>query len=262
MSGILLAVLIVGGTGLLIGLFLGFAGKKFYVEVDEKEEKILDVLPGNNCGGCGYAGCSGLANAIAKGEAPVNGCPVGGDKVGALVAEIMGQKVEAKEKQVAFVGCGGDNCLAKPSYNYTGVDSCKAASMMPGGGPKMCSYGCLGFGDCVKACPFDAIHIVNGISVVDKEQCKACGKCVAACPKNIISLVPYESKELVRCVSEDKGKPVMDSCEYGCIGCGLCEKNCPEDAIHVINNHAVKNMSKCTHCGICMEKCPRKCMEY
>ena len=160
-TGIILAAVIVGGTGLFIGVFLGVAGKKFAVEVDEREEAILGVLPGNNCGGCGYAGCSGLAAAIVKGEAEVGGCPVGGAPVAAKVGEIMGVAAGEQVHEVAFVKCGGDCEKAKQEYEYHGLSDCTMANMMQDGGPKACSYGCLGDGSCVQACPFDAIHIVN-----------------------------------------------------------------------------------------------------
>lgn len=256
--GIVTATLIVGGVGLFIGLFLGIAAIKFKVEVDEKEEAILGVLPGNNCGGCGFAGCSGLAAAIAKGEAPVNACPVGGEPVGAQVAEIMGVQAEEGLKQVAFVKCQGTCDKTTMDYEYHGVEDCRMLSFVPNGGPKSCNYGCLGFGSCVKACPFDAIHIVDGIARVDKEACKACGKCIEACPKQLIELVPYQAKHAVACSSKDKGPVVMKACESGCIGCGLCAKVCPAGAITVENFLAHINQEKCTGCGACKEKCPKK----
>ncbi len=257
-TAILIAAAIVGVVGIIIGLFLGVSGEKFKVEVDPREEQILGVLPGNNCGGCGYPGCSGLAAAIVKGEAPVNQCPVGGAPVAAKVGEIMGISAEEGERQVAFVKCSGDCEKAKNKYAYDGITDCTAMRYLPGGGPKSCSYGCCGFGSCVKACPFDAIHIVNGIAVVDQEACKACGKCVAVCPRHLIELVPYSAEYLVRCSSHDKGKAVMDVCGAGCIGCGLCQKNCPADAVHVEDNIAKIDQSKCQRCGACAVKCPKK----
>ncbi len=258
MSGILTAVLVVGITGLLIGLFLGIAAIKFKVEVDEREEAILGVLPGNNCGGCGYPGCSGLAAAIAKGEAPVNGCPVGGEPVGEKVAAIMGVEAAGGEKQVAFVKCQGTCERAKNDYDYQGVEDCRVMAFVPGGGPKTCNYGCMGYGSCVKECPFDAIHIVDGIAKVDKEKCKACGKCIAVCPKHLIELIPYDAKHMVACSSQDKGPVAMKACTTACIACGICVKNCPAEAITVENMHAHIDQSKCTGCGICKEKCPKK----
>ena len=182
-TGIIVAAVVVGCVGIILGFFLGIAGEKFKVETDPREDAILEVLPGNNCGGCGYAGCSGLAAAIAKGEAPVNQCPVGGEPVAAKVGEIMGVSAGASVKKVAFVKCAGTCEKAKQDYEYTGVEDCAAMAFVPNGGPKSCNYGCLGFGNCVKACPFDAIHVVDGIAKVDPKVCKACGKCVAACPK-------------------------------------------------------------------------------
>ncbi len=256
--GILVATAVVAVVGLFIGLFLGIAGIKFAVEVDEREEAILGVLPGNNCGGCGYPGCSGLASAIVKGEAPVNACPVGGEEVGKKVAEIMGVEAGESVKMVAFVKCQGDCEKAKVDYEYTGVEDCAMLSFVPNGGPKSCNYGCLGYGSCVKACPFDAIHVENGIAVVDKEACKACGKCVAACPKHLIELIPYDAKYVVACSSKEKGPVTMKECSVGCIGCTLCAKNCPNDAVKIENFLSVIDQEKCEGCGICMEKCPKK----
>ncbi|MEG0805260.1 MAG: RnfABCDGE type electron transport complex subunit B [Lachnospiraceae bacterium] len=258
LTGIIIAAVMIGGVGIFIGLFLGIAGEKFKVEIDPREEAIAGVLPGNNCGGCGYAGCSGLAAAIVKGEAPVNACPVGGAPVGEQVGAIMGIQVEEGSKQVAFVKCAGTCDKAGKDYNYYGIEDCSMLAFVPNGGPKTCNYGCLGYGTCVEACPFDAIHIIDGIAVVDKEACKACGKCISACPKHLIELVPYEATHIVKCSSKDKGKDVMKACSVGCIGCKICEKNCEAGAITVIDNIAYIDQTKCTGCGICAEKCPKK----
>ncbi len=257
-SAILTAVTVVGGVGLFLGIFLGVASIVFKVAVDEKEEAVLEVLPGNNCGGCGYPGCSGLASAIAKGTAAVNACPVGGESVGKKIAAIMG--VEAKEsvRMTAFVKCAGDCEKTTKNYEYTGVEDCSMIKYVPDGGAKSCSHGCLGYGNCVKACPFDAIQIVDGIAKVDKEKCKACGKCVAACPKDLIELVPYQAKVVVACSSKDKGPVTMKACKSGCIGCSLCVKVCPAEAITIDTFHAHIDQSKCTGCGACKEKCPKK----
>lgn len=257
-TGILIAAVIVGGTGILIGFFLGAAGEKFKVEVDEREEAILDVLPGNNCGGCGYAGCSGLAAAIVLGEAEIGACPVGGAPVAAKIGEIMGQEAGEQKRMVAFVKCAGTCEKTKQDYDYYGLEDCTMMTFVQNGGPKKCNYGCMGYGTCVKACPFDAIHIVDGIAVVDKENCKACGKCIAACPKNLIEMVPYEMEHLVQCSSKDKGKEVMAACSVGCIGCKMCEKVCEFDAVTVTDNIAHIDPEKCTGCGKCAEKCPKK----
>lgn len=256
-TGIILAAVIVGATGCLIGFFLCFSAEKFKVEVDPREEAILGVLPGNNCGGCGYAGCSGLAAAIVKGEAPCNQCPVGGAPVGNQISEIMGVAAEESARKVAFVMCHGTCENANQIYDYTGVEDCKAMAFVPGGGPKACNYGCMGFGSCVKACPFDAIHIVDGVALVDKEACKACGKCVATCPNHLIELIPYDYSHSVRCHNNDKGKDVMSVCKVGCIACHKCEKVCEHDAVHVDGFIAHIDQDKCTGCGKCAEACPR-----
>lgn len=254
-SVVLLAVL-----GILIGILLGVAGKVFAVEVDERVVQVRESLPGNNCGGCGYAGCDGLAEAIIAGEAEINACPVGGAAVAAKIAEIMGVEKTSGEvtRQVAYVKCAGTCELTKNKYNYVGEMDCREAAMVPGRGEKACSYGCLGLGSCVKECPFDAIHIKNGIAEVDKEKCVACGRCVEICPNHVIDLIPYDSAYMVSCNSKDKGKDVMAVCETGCIGCGICVKQCEFDAITLENNLAKIDGSKCQGCGKCAEKCPKK----
>lgn len=254
LTGILIATAIVGGVGLIIGIALGFAARVFEVKVDEKELKVRELLPGNNCGGCGYAGCDALAKAIAAGEAPVSGCPVGGADVAAAIGEIMGTSSEMV-KMVAFVKCGGNCDVALEKYEYKGSMSCREAAVVSGG-PKGCAYGCMGFGSCVEVCDFDAISVVNGVAQVNPEKCVACKKCIAICPKQLITLVPYKQQQKVRCNSGDRGKDVKQVCKTGCIGCKLCEKNCESDAIHVIDNVAVIDYEKCTGCGKCAEKCP------
>ena len=259
--GIIIAAAVVGAVGLVIGVLLGVASEKFKVEVDEKEILVRNELPGNNCGGCGYPGCDGLAKAIAAGEAAVDACPVGGAPVGAKIAAIMGVEAGGAEKQVAFVKCKGTCDKTNMQYRYYGIDDCRKVSVVPGAGEKACAYGCMGYGTCVKACQFDAIHIVDGVAVVDKEKCVACGKCVAACPNHLIELVPYKAEHLVQCSSHDKGKDVKAKCENGCIGCTLCTKQCEVGALHMENNLAVIDYSLCTNCGKCAAKCPAKVIQ-
>ncbi len=257
-SGIITAGAVVGIAGLIIGVLLGVAAKIFQVPVDEREVQVRELLPGNNCGGCGYAGCDGLAKAIASGEAPVNGCPVASSSIHEQIGEVMGKKPEVKEREVAFVKCYGSCDKTNIKYNYHGIADCKKMALIPGSGEKVCTYGCMGYGSCVRVCEFDAIHIVNGIAVVDKEKCVACGKCITECPKNLIELVPASADYKVQCSSKDKGKDVNAGCSVGCIGCMLCTKVCETGAITVENNLAHIDYSKCTMCGKCAEKCPRK----
>ncbi|MCI8624762.1 MAG: RnfABCDGE type electron transport complex subunit B [Lachnospiraceae bacterium] len=253
---IVISAALIGGVALLVGLLLGIAGNFFRVEVDERELAVREALPGNNCGGCGYPGCDGLAKAIAAGEASVGACPVGGAAVAEAISSIMGVSAGKTVRQVAFVKCGGTCDKASYKGNYFGVQDCKKAAVAPGQSGKACSFGCMGLGTCVRTCPFDAIHVENGIAVVDKEKCTACGRCVAACPLELIELVPYEAEAAVGCHSTEKGKDVKAVCEAGCIGCGICAKNCPDGAIIVENNLAHIDQSKCTGCGTCVEKCP------
>ena len=167
MNSILIAAGVIAAVGIIVGIGLGLFGAKFKVEVDEKEAAVREELPGNNCGGCGYPGCDGLAKAIAEGKAPVNACPVGGAPVGEKIAAIMGVEAGSSEKKVAFVKCKGTCDKTKVQYEYHGIEDCAKASVVPGGGAKACSYGCTGFGTCVKACKFDAIHVVDGVAVVE-----------------------------------------------------------------------------------------------
>ncbi len=260
-EGISIATAIVGGTGLIIGLFLGLAGTKLEVEVDEKESLVRELLPGANCGGCGYPGCDGLAEAIAEGKAPVNACPVASEEDNKQIGQVMGKEAEQAEKKVAYVNCAGTCDKTEVDYKYYGVKDCNFATLAPGNASKTCNYGCMGFGSCVNACAFDAIHIVDGIAVVDKEKCTGCSNCVAECPNNLIEMVPNKAKTLVTCSSYDKGKDVKAGCSVGCIGCRLCVRACEDDAIHVEDNLAYIDYSKCINCGKCAKVCPVKIIE-
>lgn len=255
---ILIAVGIVGAIALVIGVILSIAEKVFHVEVDEKEVAIREALPGSNCGGCGYAGCDAMASAIAKGEAKVSGCPVGGAPVAEKIASILGQEVGDIQRMVAYVKCDGHSDKRKSNYNYFGINSCTYASIMPSSGPYSCRFGCLGFGTCSKVCPQGAIRIIDRKAVVDEALCIACGKCIKACPNNLIELVPADAHYRVQCSSHVKGKDVRDACTSGCISCKVCEKKCPAGAISVVDNIAKIDYSKCENCGICATECPRK----
>ncbi len=256
LRSILYPVVALSMMGLLFGVLLAFASKIFAVKTDERLPKIIEALPGANCGGCGYAGCSNLASEILAGNAPVNACPVGGERTANAIAEIMGVKAEEKVRAVAHVNCRGGN-TTKKKYRYKGIEDCLAASKVSGG-PSECAYGCLGYGTCVKACPFGAIEIKDGVAVVDQEKCTACKKCVAACPRHIITLVPYPADVHISCVSRDKGAYVRNICNVGCIACRICEKKCPAGAITVENNVARIDYDKCINCGECAGVCPRK----
>jgi electron transport complex protein RnfB len=255
MNVILLFLLSLGGMGLLFGILLAVASKKFSIETDPRVETIRDVLPGANCGACGYPGCDAFAAAVAAGEAPADGCTVGGTNVARQVASIMGVDVEDRERRIARVLCQGDCENAVDKYEYKGIEDCVAASMLADGF-KGCGYGCLGLGTCVRACPFDAIYIDNGIAVVNPDKCTGCGICVEACPKGLIELIPESSLVQVLCISKDPGRQVRDYCKVGCIGCRLCVKACQFDAIEFADNLAKIDYDKCVNCMVCAEKCP------
>lgn len=235
---ILFPVLSLGGMGLIFAIGLALAYKKFEVKADPKVESIREVLPGANCGACGYPGCDGFATAVAIGEAPTTGCPVGGPSVVEDICNILGVEADMADETVAKVLCQGDMDNAKDKYIYRGIADCAAANMLSDG-PKSCSYGCLGLGSCVKVCQFDAIHINDrGIAVVDEEKCTACGLCVEACPKDLIEMVPKRNLVQVTCISQDRGKDVRGHCSVGCIGCQICVKACEFDAIEMVGNVA------------------------
>ncbi|MCD7905127.1 MAG: RnfABCDGE type electron transport complex subunit B [Clostridiales bacterium] len=260
-TSILYPVLSIGGMGVVFGAFLGFAAIKFRVETDPRVPQVRECLPGANCGGCGYAGCDALADAIVKREAPVNGCPVGGAAAAAKISAVMGVEAGSSEKMVAFVKCNGNCEAAKSKYDYFGITDCEMEANLAGGS-KLCSYGCLGDGNCVRACNFGALSIVDGIAVVDEEKCVACGACTKVCPKHLIELVPYASQVRVQCSSNDMPKVSKDNCSNACMGCQLCARNCPEKAVAITKFLAKVDYSKCTTCGTCTEMCPTKAIKY
>ena len=243
--------------GYLVGLGLVRAGKKFAVETDPRENEVREALPGNNCGACGFAGCDAMAAAIAKGEAPVNGCPVGGKASADAIAKIMGTTAGEADTKVAFVRCSGTCDATQMQGNYIGIRDCRSA-MLSGLNLTDCAYGCIGLGSCAKVCPQNAIKVINGVAEVDRQKCVGCGLCVKACPKGMIELIPSQSHVAVKCSSKDKGALVRKRCKAGCIGCGLCVKQCEHSAISLNDNLAHVDYSACVQCGSCVEKCPAK----
>ncbi len=250
-------ILAIGGMGLLFGVGLSIAAKVFAVPVDERVDAVKECLPGANCGGCGFAGCDAFAKAVVSGEAGVGGCPVSSQQQKDSIAQVMGVTAEVGVAKTAIVHCLGTQGVAKDKYAYEGITTCEDAALIQGG-PKGCKYGCLGFGSCVAACPFDAIEIVEGIAKVDEAKCKACGACVVACPRHLITINNAGENYQVMCMSHDKGKEVKANCTQGCIGCGICVKQCEVGAITLVNQVAVIDETKCVQCGKCAEKCPVK----
>ncbi len=254
-----LATVMIGGLGLLFGGLLAYFAQRFAVEEDPRVEIICDLLPGANCGACGFAGCASYAENVVKGEAALDCCIPGGKNVCNNICEVMGaDSVASGGNKIAEVYCVGTNEVTRNKFYYHGVNDCKAA-MMYGGGFKACQYGCLGLGTCVEACPFDALRMgENGLPVVDVERCTGCGVCAKACPRGVIKIVDAaRTGKVVLCNSRDRGKVTSDACEVGCIGCKACVKACPQEAIVVENFLASIDSEKCDGCGKCVEVCKR-----
>ncbi|OQX94793.1 hypothetical protein B6I21_08775 [candidate division KSB1 bacterium 4572_119] len=254
------SILGIGSLGLLFGVGLAYASKKFAVEVDPKIEQILDELPGANCGGCGFPGCSGYAEAVVNSGTDTTLCAPGGDEVVLKIAEILGVEAATKEPKVAVVQCRGDKENAPNRFIYDGVEDCSAAQLVMNGA-KGCVYGCLGLGSCVRACPFDAMEMrENGLPFVFEDKCTACGICVTTCPRDIMALIPRSQKIFLGCVSQDKAKNVKSVCKVGCTGCTLCskEKVTPSGSIEMNGNLPKILDVTADDLQNAVEKCPTK----
>ncbi len=243
-----------------LGAALGFFKAKFAVARDPKIDEVRSALPGVNCGGCGYPGCDSYAEAVATGRAPVTKCAPGGKHAAEKLAAMMGVSATA-EDIVAVLACQGHKEAAGVKGEYTGVETCRAAKLSTGG-TKLCPWGCLGFGDCVKVCMFDALAMGDdGLPHVDYNQCTGCGMCCQECPQQILLTVPRARKgSVVVCSNHAVVKStVIKSCKVGCIKCELCVKSCPENCISMVNGIPITDYAKCTSCGVCVQKCPTKC---
>ena len=257
------AIVALSAIGLLAAGMLVAAAKRFSVEVDPRVEAVLAVLPGSNCGACGNPSCFAAAEAIAEGKTEVTACTAGGQPVADAVADVMGVERCVVAGVVSIRHCGGGRAATR-SFDYSGIRTCRAVMKVSGGDLK-CPYGCLGYGDCVRACPFDAIAIdERGLPVVDLDLCTGCEVCVGACPRGefgLLSMVLEEAPVAVRCSAHDKIKSRRENCSTCCIACRKCEKACPADAIHVIDFLAVVDYDKCTGCGTCVDVCPEECID-
>ena len=265
MKSILISILTMGCLGAFFAYGLSIARNKFKVEEDPRIDDVEEALAGANCGGCGFAGCRAFAEAVVAGKAEPFGCPVGGNDTAAEIAKIMGTELQESTRNVAVLLCRGTRDAAGRKAAYQGINTCYAANIIQRG-DKNCSYGCLGFGDCVTACNFDAIAIgPEGIPVVDRENCTACGLCVKACPNFLLELHPMDRKFFVFCKSLDDGKTSRAACKNACIGCKICTRGATNEEIVVENFLSIVNDTKITENEEAMEwigKCPTKCIGF
>ncbi len=259
---IVLPVIIIVAVGAVGGAILVLCSEVFHVPQDEREAELAAALPGANCGACGFAGCSDYAKAISTEKTKeLTLCTPGGNATAEELGRIMGVEVEDVAQKKAFVCCQGNYDNTHDQYLYGGIPSCTACAPLFGGRCS-CSYGCMGFGDCQRACKFDAVTIENGLATIDPDKCTGCGACVKVCPKSVIALAPADNSALVLCMNKNRGNITRKECSAGCIGCKKCEKACPTEpkAIKVDDNNATVDSDLCIGCGKCVEQCPVKCI--
>lgn len=265
MDYLLIAVLVLGSIAFVASLVLYVCSRKFYVKEDSRVGSVTELLPHANCGGCGYAGCSGFASAVvsAADSGSIEGlfCPVGGNETMRRIGTLLNVDAGDTVPKVAVVRCGGTRDIRLSVSQYSGLRTCFAVHMCSAG-ESACGYGCLGCGDCVNACMFGALSIgtQSGIAEVDTSKCVGCGACVKECPRNIIELRERQDTKpsvYIRCMNCDSGAVASKACGVSCIGCGKCAKECPTDAITIENGLARIDMERCDSCGKCVEVCPR-----
>lgn len=257
-QNIAIPAMLVLGIAIVLGILIVIVSHFFRLPINEKKDAITAALPGANCGGCGFPGCEGYAEYLSTGGEDMTLCSVGGETSAKEIARILGKNAVVPEQKVCVLLCQGtrgENGHTHPRFDYLGTQTCSAANGLLGG-PGSCTYGCLGFGDCIGVCMFDAITKVDGIVRINAKKCTACGLCVKACPKQVLQLLPVHSSVAVLCQNKWPGAQTRKSCDIGCIGCRRCEKACPSGAIAMDGALAVIDQSKCTHCGACVEVCP------
>lgn len=258
MSALFTAIIALTIVCLFIGAILAITQIALAIKINPLVEHVTTLLPGINCGTCGFPGCNGYATAIVEQHTAIDRCAPGGQEVMAKIAAALGKETPTEYvKKVAFVFCNGGHQAAE-AFTYAGVPSCAAAQQL-NGGFKKCSSGCLGFGDCVLVCKFGALSMTaTGVPKVDPEKCVNCGACYKCCPKKIIKPLQHKRVCQVICSNHDPGKVARSVCQVACIACGICVKTCPFKAIKLENNLAIIDPALCTHCGLCVSKCPTK----
>lgn len=255
---IIFPTLLVSGIALVLGLIMGLVSKVFAIPSNKLTEELNSVLPQANCGACGFSGCEGYAAYLSGGGFDTTLCSVGGSKVADEISVILGLPSKPVTPYVAHVMCNGTRDNTAERYDYKGTIDCASADKLFQG-PGKCTFGCMGYGDCVRVCPYNAIDIVNGIAEINDIKCKACELCIPACPKNIITMVPKTNIGYkVECRNRQAGGETRKVCTVGCIGCQRCFKVCPSDAITMEGPLAVIDQDKCTYCGKCYDVCPTK----
>lgn len=258
-TSVIYAVLSMGGIGLFFAIMLALADKKLKVEEDPRVEMIGELLPGANCGACGLPGCGACAEAMVQGDVLVTACPVCDETSQTEIAKILGVEVESGERKVAVVLCQGGHSNVVQKAEYSGVATCLGVSLVAGG-DKACEYGCLGQGDCVDACKFDAIYIgEEGLPIVDREKCTGCGACATVCPRNIIEMHEISHHVFVLCKNHDKGRDAKSVCKTACIGCSICAKKDETGGFQIKNFLASVDHEKYgSTLELPTDKCPTK----
>jgi RnfABCDGE-type electron transport complex B subunit len=260
MSAIIFPVGAVSAIGLLCAVMLTVVSKLMSVSEDERVTELRDILPGANCGACGYAGCDGYAAALVSDGAKTNLCVPGSDAVSRQISDLLGVEFEDVIERIAVCHCGGTAAAVEKKMEYDGIMSCAAAKTLYGGAGA-CQYGCIGYGDCEKVCPNGAVCIDDGVARINPRRCTGCGLCAKACPNGIISTLPDYVSTVIKCSSLDKGALARKKCKNACIACMRCVRECPKEAISVINNLAVIDYAKCGGCGHCAEVCTSGCIK-
>ncbi len=260
MFEIVVPALILGGFAFVSAAGLVAASKKFYVYEDPRIDQVEALLPGANCGGCGFAGCRSYAENSVQNKMVDPPCPVASAETMRAIADLLGLEAVEQERQVATLLCKGSHQNSPAIVDYRGIEDCLAATLVIDS-VKNCAFACLGLGSCVRACAFDAMYLEDGIVNVDEEKCTGCGLCIPACPKNLLVLRPVSALTVVTCSNTDRGADARKACKVACIGCMKCQKVCEHSAIHVTDFLASINYENCTNCGQCVEACPTNAIE-